>query len=103
MAPGNGKTVACGRASRTVAGETDGSAATSDRCGPERETLVRRMRMPVTQPGQWSSGGGFPLIPFAVGKAARDVADLTGRWLRAGGVNIDFAPVADVNVRQVIQ
>ena len=33
--------------------------------------------------GQWSSGRRFPLIPFAVVQAARDIADLTGRWLRA--------------------
>ena len=32
-------------------------------------------------------------------QASEQIADLTGRWLAAGGVNIDFAPVADVNVR----
>jgi beta-N-acetylhexosaminidase len=65
----------------------------------ENGTLVRRMRMPVTQPGAMVLGAAVAADPVGGAQAAGDVADITGRWLRAGGVNIDFAPVADVNVR----
>lgn len=65
----------------------------------ENGTLVRRMRMPVTLPGAMVLGAAVAGDRQAGGAAAADVARLTGDWLAAGGVNIDFAPVADVNVR----
>ncbi len=65
----------------------------------ENGTLVRRMRMPVTLPGAMVLGAAVAGDRERGMAAAEDVARLTGRWLRAGGVNIDFAPVADVNVR----
>lgn len=65
----------------------------------ENGTLVRRMRMPVTLPGAMVLGAAVAGDKDRGRAAARDIAALTGRWLSAGGVNIDFAPVADVNVR----
>lgn len=65
----------------------------------ENGTLVRRMRMPVTLPGAMVLGAAVSADATTGREAASDVAELTGRWLAAGGVNIDFAPVADVNVR----
>lgn len=64
----------------------------------ENGTLVRRMKMPVTLPGAMVLGAAVAGDVPRGKAAASDVADLTGRWLAAGGVNIDFAPVADVNV-----
>ena len=65
----------------------------------ENGTLVRRMRLPVTIPGAMVLGAAVAGDPARGDAAATDAARLTGRWLAAGGVNIDFAPVADVNVR----
>lgn len=65
----------------------------------ENGTLVRRMRMPVTIPGAMVLGAAVAGDRDRGLDIAREAADLTGSWLRAGGVNIDFAPVADVNVR----
>lgn len=65
----------------------------------ENGTLVQRMRMPVTLPGAMVLGAGVAGDRDRGMSAAHDIAALTGRWLAAGGVNIDFAPVADVNVR----
>lgn len=65
----------------------------------ENGTLVRRMRMPVTLPGAMVLGAAVAGDRTSGQAAAAKVARLTGRWLKAGGVNIDFAPVADVNVR----
>lgn len=65
----------------------------------ENGTLVRRMRMPVTLPGAMVLGAAVAGDREAGQSAAQEIAQLTGRWLNAGGVNIDFAPVADVNVR----
>jgi beta-N-acetylhexosaminidase len=65
----------------------------------ENGTLVRRMRMPVPLPGAMVLGAAVAADSQRGREAAADVAELTGEWLRAGGVNIDFAPVADVNVR----
>ena len=65
----------------------------------ENGTLVRRMRMPVTLPGAMVLGAAVAGDRDTGQRAAQQTADLTGRWLAAGGVNIDFAPVADVNVR----
>lgn len=64
----------------------------------ENGTLVRRMKMPVTLPGAMVLGAAVAGDVQRGKAAADDIADLTGRWLAAGGVNIDFAPVADVNV-----
>jgi beta-N-acetylhexosaminidase len=63
----------------------------------ENGTLVQRMRMPVTIPGAMVLGAAVSGDPGT--DAAEQSANLTGRWLRSAGVNIDFAPVADVNVR----
>lgn len=60
--------------------------------------MVRRMNMPVTLPGAMVLGAAVAGDVDRGKAAASDIADLTGRWLAAGGVNIDFAPVADVNV-----
>ena len=65
----------------------------------ENGTLVRRMRMPVTLPGAMVLGAAVAGDRERGKQAASEIAELTGRWLSAGGVNIDFAPVADVNVR----
>ncbi len=65
----------------------------------ENGTLVQRMRMPVTLPGAMVLGAAVAGDAQRGQQAASQIADLTGRWLAAGGVNIDFAPVADVNVR----
>jgi beta-N-acetylhexosaminidase len=65
----------------------------------ENGTLVRRMRMPVTLPGAMVLGAAVAGDRQRGADAAAGVAELTGRWLAAGGVNIDFAPVADVNSR----
>lgn len=65
----------------------------------ENGTLVRRMRMPVTVPGAMVLGAAVAGDRARGTDSARDAAALTGSWLRAAGVNIDFAPVADVNVR----
>jgi beta-N-acetylhexosaminidase len=65
----------------------------------ENGTLVRRMRMPVTLPGAMVLGAAVAGDRERGQQAAEQIAELTGRWLAAGGVNIDFAPVADVNVR----
>ncbi len=65
----------------------------------ENGTLVRRMRMPVTLPGAMVLGAAVAGNRDRGMQASEEIADLTGRWLAAGGVNIDFAPVADVNVR----
>lgn len=65
----------------------------------ENGTLVRRMRMPVTLPGAMVLGAAVAGDRERGTAAAADAAGLTGEWLRAGGVNLDFAPVADVNVR----
>jgi len=65
----------------------------------ENGTLVRRLRMAVTLPGAMVLGAAVAGDRQSGMKAAADVAELTGHWLAAGGVNIDFAPVADVNVR----
>ncbi|HNE88751.1 MAG TPA: glycoside hydrolase family 3 N-terminal domain-containing protein [Actinomycetota bacterium] len=65
----------------------------------ENGTLVRRMRMPVTLPGAMVLGAAVAGDRERGLQASEQIADLTGRWLAAGGVNIDFAPVADVNVR----
>jgi len=65
----------------------------------ENGTLVRRLRMPVTLPGAMVLGAAVAGDRESGMTAAADVAELTGRWLAAAGVNIDFAPVADVNVR----
>src|SRR5690606_11530280 len=69
--------------------------------GADREngTLVRRMRMPVTLPGAMVLGAAVAGDRERSLQASEQIADLTGRWLAADGVNIDFAPVADVNVR----
>jgi beta-N-acetylhexosaminidase len=64
----------------------------------ENGTLVRRMKMPVTLPGAMVLGAAVAGDVDRGKAASADVAYLTGRWLAAGGVNIDFAPVADVNV-----
>lgn len=65
----------------------------------ENGTLVQRMRMPVTLPGAMVLGAAVAGDSERGQQAGSQIADLTGRWLAAGGVNIDFAPVADVNVR----
>ncbi|HQR79354.1 MAG TPA: glycoside hydrolase family 3 protein [Actinomycetota bacterium] len=65
----------------------------------ENGTLVRRMRMPVTLPGAMVLGAAVAGDPDRGRTAAAAAAELTGRWLRSAGVNLDFAPVADVNVR----
>lgn len=65
----------------------------------ENGTLVRRMKMPVTLPGAMVLGAGVAADKVRGTGTASQTAELTGRWLAAGGVNIDFAPVADVNVR----
>ncbi len=65
----------------------------------ENGTLVRRMRMPVTLPGAMVLGAAVAGDADRGRDVAADTAELTGDWLRSGGVNIDFAPVADVNVR----
>lgn len=65
----------------------------------ENGTLVRRMRMPVTIPGAMVLGAAAAGDQIRGLAAASASGRLTGQWLRAGGVNIDFAPVADVNVR----
>lgn len=65
----------------------------------ENGTLVQRMRMPVTLPGAMVLGAAVAGERDRGATAASDAAELTGRWLRTGGVNLDFAPVADVNVR----
>lgn len=64
----------------------------------ENGTLVRRMKMPVTLPGAMVLGAAVAGDVERGKAAASNIADLTGRWLASGGVNIDFAPVADVNV-----
>lgn len=65
----------------------------------ENGTLVRRMRMPVTLPGAMVLGAAVAGDRDRGRKASEQTAEITGQWLAAGGVNIDFAPVADVNVR----
>ncbi|MCU0278707.1 MAG: glycoside hydrolase family 3 protein [Candidatus Nanopelagicales bacterium] len=65
----------------------------------ENGTLVRRLRMPVTLPGAMVLGAAVAGDAERGSQAATNVAKVTGRWLAAAGVNLDFAPVADVNVR----
>lgn len=65
----------------------------------ENGTLVRRMKLPVTLPGAMVLGAAVAGDDRRGGRAAERSAALTGRWLRSAGVNMDFAPVADVNVR----
>ncbi len=65
----------------------------------ENGTLVRRLNMPVTLPGAMVLGAAVAGDSQRGTQAASAMGDLTGRWLAAAGVNIDFAPVADVNVR----
>lgn len=65
----------------------------------ENGTLVQRMRLPVTLPGAMVLGAAVAGDKERGTAAAAELAELTGNWLAAGGVNIDFAPVADVNVR----
>lgn len=65
----------------------------------ENGTLVRRMQMPVTLPGAMVLGAAVAGDASRGKEASAQIAELTGDWLAAGGVNIDFAPVADVNVR----
>jgi beta-N-acetylhexosaminidase len=65
----------------------------------ENGTLVRRMKMPVGLPGAMVRGAAVAGDAERGGAAAEESAALTGRWLRSAGVNMDFAPVADVNVR----
>ena len=65
----------------------------------ENGTLVQRMRLPVTLPGAMVLGAAVAGDAERGSGAAAELAEVTGNWLAAGGVNIDFAPVADVNVR----
>lgn len=65
----------------------------------ENGTLVQRMRLPVTLPGAMVLGAAVAADAGRGSGAAAELAELTGNWLASGGVNIDFAPVADVNVR----
>jgi beta-N-acetylhexosaminidase len=65
----------------------------------ENGSLVRRLRMPVTLPGAMVLGAAVAGDRGSGMTAAAEAAEMTGRWLAAAGVNIDFAPVADVNVR----
>lgn len=64
----------------------------------ENGTLVRRMKMPVTIPGAMTLGAAVKADPIRGLGTSSASGELTGQWLRAGGVNVDFAPVADVNV-----
>ncbi|MDA0632827.1 beta-N-acetylhexosaminidase [Nonomuraea sp. MCN248] len=89
--PGNVKSVG------QVVGLTNGLQKSSDvplLIGTDQENgLVSRMSAVMTRfPGAAEIGAtGRPAL-------ARDVARATGAELRAMGVNLDFAPVADVNV-----
>ncbi len=65
----------------------------------ENGTLVRRLNMPVTLPGAMVLGAAVAGDSRRGTEASAAMGDLTGQWLAAAGVNIDFAPVADVNVR----
>ena len=63
----------------------------------ENGSMVRRMRMPVTIPGAMTLGAAVAGDQIRGLGVASGSGALTGQWLRAAGVNIDFAPVADVN------
>lgn len=65
----------------------------------ENGTLVRRLSIPVDLPGAMVLGAAVAGDRGRGAQAAHRVAQVTGRWLRAAGVTVDFAPVADVNVR----
>lgn len=65
----------------------------------ENGSVVRRLRLPVTLPGAMVLGAAIAGDPARGEAAATGTATLTGRWLARSGVNIVFAPVADVNVR----
>lgn len=55
--------------------------------------VVTRLGSPATQfPGSMALGAGRST------KDARQAADITGQELRAVGINVNFAPVSDVNV-----